>query len=613
MRAALSHAPSLLLWTVLTIATTTTVVTVVNALSLPIAGLSQRLVSHHGRQSNHSKSRPLRMISNDGDATDRSYPNVSKTLGPARVTFVYGTGLSNFGITSPEPNPLWSAVTAQLARRLPNFAGTMTTTEEGAEAEVDVIATRTVDIETSLRPDEFVAHPADVVIALGVFAPHAAQRLSDALFGGAAGPPRAFLCDPSCAPVLVERQRAGSYSASAPWQTALAALAPWTDVAAGRRLLEKTETLLARTSSEDFLFALLFCVHALVIDLDVVRSDINPSWEKGLVQNIKEFKNMVDCCGPEIQAALGDPQTKAAIDLLNAVDLRDQVGSYRIIVSNETPQLEEFTLCILQQNNCFNCDAPILARPRVPLLKQWRGSPLDDRAARQILVGHLDHPEINDDGVVPKNMRKDWSWKIVVGANPAYDAFPMQHQIFYPSGGGGGKSLWYDPVFCVETLDNELVWCKRHYRCTPRRHWSAPGPGMGAWTLTTLDNGMVSEEHWTTVDAADDLGWVVLHYSGAARRAGQSYVGALLCTVDGEWPATARSGPELERIRDAFRSCDLELWELFGGSTARSYMWSKSFTDWAKRHPPPLERVGDLSITAWRKQEREAVKQKQQK
>ena len=37
----------------------------------------------------------------------------------------------------------------------------------------------------------------------------------------------------------------------------------------------------------------------------------------------------------------------------------DGPGSYRVIVSNETPQLEEFSLCILQQNNCFQSCAPI--------------------------------------------------------------------------------------------------------------------------------------------------------------------------------------------------------------------------------------------------------------
>ena len=49
--------------------------------------------------------------------------------------------------------------------------------------------------------------------------------------------------------------------------------------------------------------------------------------------------------------------------------MRDQVGSYRVIVSYETPLLEEFSLCILQQNNCFGCDADIIDQPRVPLMQ----------------------------------------------------------------------------------------------------------------------------------------------------------------------------------------------------------------------------------------------------
>jgi hypothetical protein len=117
---------------------------------------------------------------------------------------------------------------------------------------------------------------------------------------------------------------------------------------------------------------------------------------------------------------------------------------------------------------------------------------------------------------------------------------------------------------------------------------------------------MVSEEHWTTVDAADDLSWAVLHYSGAARRAGQSYVGALLCSKDGLWPSQAQPGSaEWDRIQTAFRHCDLELWELFGGSADKSFMWASNYTDWAKTNPPPLEQIGDMSITKWRKQMRE--------
>ena len=498
----------------------------------------------------------------------------------AHVAFVSGSAPSGYGMTSPEPEPKWSSVASQLALRLPNFSGT---TSDGS----DLIKARSIKASSLETRD---LDNVDIVIALGISTYAEERRLLEAFEGVS---PKAVLVDPSCSSQILNARSAGPYKASSAIDDIVSRVAPWSRVASGKRLLGKVDTLLARKSSEDYIFAILFCINALVTKIDVVKSDINPSWEKGLIRNVQEFATMTNCCGPQISAALSDPKTKNAIDLLNAVDLRDQVGSYRVIVSNETPQLEEFTLCILQQNNCFNCDSPILERPNVPLLNNWRGKPLDDEAARQIFIGHLDHPDAHTCSKL-----FNWSWKIVVGANPAYDAFPMQHQIFYPSG-GAGKSLWYDPVFCVETLDGELVWCKRHYRCTPRKK------GPGAWTLTTLDNGMVSEEKWTTVDAADDLSWAVFHYSGAARRAGQSYVGALLCTPDGSWPSSAKSGEGLERIRNAFRKCDLELWELFGGSTEKSYMWSDRFTSWAKHNPPPLDRIGDISITTWRKQERE--------
>jgi hypothetical protein len=512
----------------------------------------------------------------------------------AHVTFVAGSTISGYGQTSPEPNPSWSVVAAQLAKRLPNFAGT---TSDGQ----DLISTRFIEAlsleSTDLQGDT------DLVVALGVASPQEEDRLAAALENASV---QALLADPACGQATLDRRFAGNYKVVSKLQDVIAKIAPWSSIASQKRLLEKTETLLARKSSEDYIFATLFCIHQLVTEIDVVKSDINPSWEKGPIRNVQEFSKMAQTCGPQIQAAMTDPQTKNAVDLLNAVDLRDQVGSYRVIVSNETPQLEEFTLCILQQNDCFNCDSPILKRPKVPLLETWRGKPMDEESARHIFMGHLDHPAAHK----ACSQGLPWSWKIVVGANPAYDAFPMQHQIFYPSGGGTGKSLWYDPVFCVETLQGELVWCKRHYRCTPRKHWS--GRTEGAWTLSTLDNGMVSEEHWTTVDAADDLSWAVLHYSGAARRAGQSYVGALLCTPDGQWPVSARSGDGLERIRQAFRNCDLELWELFGGSTDKSFMWSEGYTKWADTNPPPLDRIGDISITTWRKQERAKALQEQQ-
>ena len=330
-----------------------------------------------------------------------------------------------------------------------------------------------------------------------------------------------------------------------------------------------------------------------------------------------------------------------------------QVGSYRVIVSFETPQLEEFSLCILQQNNCFGCDANILESPRVPLMRRWRGAPIDAAASRQIMIGHFDCDEASG-----ASQRLPWSWKIVCGANPAYDAFPAQHQIFYPSE-KSATSLWcdryntlpltspsnlptpnhssltlprpassrapppppppprtppllrYDPVFKVETLDGRSVWTKRHYRCTPRTVPSdlqgEDGSSAGAWTLSTLDNGVISKEHWTIVDAADDLSWAVLHYSGAAAVVGQSYLGALLCSADGSWPARARTGAEYERIEGAFRKCGIALWELYGhgpAADANSFMWTEEHHKWEATHPPPLDPIGDQTVQAWRASEK---------
>ena len=473
----------------------------------------------------------------------------------ATVLWLHGDGVSNvYGASSPRPNPAHAVVAAQLARRVGHFDAKVSGTTDAAAG--------------------------DVVIGLGV------TDVSKTKATLARLQPSCFVADDECSPDVKELAFcAGWTPGAASLVDKLQKTLPFTTKASRARLLAQSELLLARGSSEDALFAALFLVHALVRPCAVVASDINPSWEKGVVRNIQEFKTMADCCGPQIAAALSDPKTKSAIDALNAVDLRDQVGSYRVIVSNETPQLEEFSLCILQQNNCFQSDAPILTEPKVPVLTQWRGRPVDLEAARQIFIGHLEDP-------ASASSKQPWSWKIVVGANPAYDAFPMQHQIFYPTKSGDG--LWYDPVFCVETLQGELVWTKRHYRCVPR------GGVPGLWTLTTLDNGIVSEEHWTTVDAADDLSWAVFHYSGAARKAGQSYQGALLCSEDGLWPAG-----DADRIEAALAACGLELWEMYGHGPDATQMWSEKYTSWKSANPPPLERIGDMTITAWRKRERE--------
>ena len=175
-----------------------------------------------------------------------------------------------------------------------------------------------------------------------------------------------------------------------------------------------------------------------------------------------------------------------------------------------------------------------------------------------------------------------------------------------------------------------------------------------------------SRELWTLVDAADDLSWCVLHYTGAAARAGTAYTGALLCSRDGSWPAQLdpsvapssnaegnADGSALRgyaRAEAAFAKCGLKMWELYGhgppgqptpaykalmhskdkadasiGSSSSSsssgtevassspasrgsYMWSEDLMEWTRDgHPPPLEPIGDITVQAWRAAEREIL------
>ncbi|GJW67275.1 violaxanthin de-epoxidase, chloroplastic [Tanacetum coccineum] len=144
----------------------------------------------------------------------------------------------------------------------------------------------------------------------------------------------------------------------------------------------------------------------------------------------------------------------------------------------------------------------------------------------------------------------DWSWRVVAGQNPAYDQFPCQYQLFYRGKAKG--SFWYEPVFQVKTLDGKLVWRRRKYRVKR-------GKVAGTFYFSVLDNGVVSNEYWTTVDVSEDFSWGLFHYSGAARVAGQSYTGAVLVSPNGEYP----NETEKERLVSALDRCCIKEWELF--------------------------------------------------
>jgi hypothetical protein len=169
---------------------------------------------------------------------------------------------------------------------------------------------------------------------------------------------------------------------------------------------------------------------------------------------------------------------------------------------------------------------------------------------RAILVGHLSHEDtaLSGTGSTSSNV----SWMVACGANVAYDQFPNQHQLFYPT--SKGRDMWYDPFFRVVTLDGRNVWCHRHYKVRP-----CPSQEPGRFRLSTSDNGVTSEEIWTILGVANDLSWLVLHYAGAAKAVGLQYMGGLLCTPTGSLPNV--SSKEMDEIWHILQRAGIQPWE----------------------------------------------------
>lgn len=177
-------------------------------------------------------------------------------------------------------------------------------------------------------------------------------------------------------------------------------LLPWTSGATGRRLHDQMLGLFNRWTSDDFTVALvLFFNQFSGSEIDWVKYSIDATWEKGPVRNAQEFYDMLTKCGDCITKCLADEKCKECITALTAVDTRDQVMSYRTIVSYESELLRDFSFCILEKNNIFRCNATIPNIPKVTPISKWRGKPLTNEDARRILVAHLDDeaaPEVRN-------------------------------------------------------------------------------------------------------------------------------------------------------------------------------------------------------------------------
>ena len=296
----------------------------------------------------------------------------------------------------------------------------------------------------------------------------------------------------------------GPYDPLRPLQLA-ARFLPWTAAATGRRMHTQLIDLFARHTSDDFCYGLvLFLNQFSGNQIPWVQYRTDASWEKGPWRNAKEFYALLTKCGDCLVPCLRDPQCRLCLAQMASVDPRDQAASYRTLVSYESPLLTNLSRCMFTKHNVFDCDAQIPRLPSVTPLATWRNAPVTEDTGRALLVGHLQ----DEATALPGSQPRPVSWMVAGGANKAYDQFPRQHQLFYPT--ARGRDMWYDPVFRVYTVDDgRAVWCHRHYKVRP-------GPVPATFFLSTLDNGVTSDERWTIVGAADDLSWLVVHYAGAA-------------------------------------------------------------------------------------------------
>jgi len=304
-------------------------------------------------------------------------------------------------------------------------------------------------------------------------------------------------------------------------------LPPWSVAGRFNRVFATVEELFSRGNHLDLYFSMLVLLNEIVpIELVGARSKLDMRGLGCLLKN----------CRRPLTKCLQDPVCKTCVDELDKVGLRDQVKAYTVIRSYQSNAFERLSLCINEKHNCLRNTASRPELPNIQPLQTFRGKPLSWEAAENILIGQ-------------RGPGKNASWMLVCGQNPAYDEFPCQYQMFYR--GKARNSLWYNPVFKLHKLDGGEVWRNSDYKV---RRDDVPG----RFKFSFCDNGVTSLEHWHIVDAPDDLSWVVLYYSGAAKTAGQAYLGGMLATPDGAWPADS----DLPRITRALHRAGIPWHEM---------------------------------------------------
>ena len=540
----------------------------------------RRMICHHQHSTlllrasvetkpNDMDSRTTELPSSSSSSSSSSFPSFSTTdhgvvVGTLIIVVPQDgrTKTSKYGSNSPVEHPTYYDAATHLAQKTNSF------TNNRLQYEIMVLSDDTMNEEDSIVLWQKLCR-AEIVIAMGLSSSpelQYMQRVFEARRTVQPNTKRNRLChwaldcvndnvisstisgSPTHAAAQPLPSLVGPYDPQRPTSSLVAQLFPWTAVASGRRLYTQLDDLLSRYTSDDFCYGMVLFLHLFSgNEIDWVKHQTDASWEKGPIQNTKEFYNMLTQCRDCIVPCVQDPQCRECLSKMSQLDPRDQATSYRTLVSYESKLLTNISKCIFTKHNIFQCNAQIPTYPIVSPMTTFRNQPLTEEMGRALLVGHLS----NEATALSENLQNNVSWMVACGANVAYDQFPNQHQLFYPA--AKGRDMWYDPFFRVVTLDGRNIWCQRHYKVRPGRQ-------PGTFRLSTSDNGVTSDEQWTIIGAADDLSWLVVHYAGAAKAVGLQYTGGLVCTPDG---TLSQQDPQSwKTIWNCLQNAGIQPWEL---------------------------------------------------
>lgn len=203
--------------------------------------------------------------------------------------------LSPFGLKSPVFRPSYQLAAEQLARKIRQFSdGSICTSVVTPDDKKDVCLNSNALIALGL------SSPSDIQYASQTFRKRRElQRIDSCQF--------AVHCAGNYAPIV------GPYDEANP--SIISQIAPWTEIASGKRLSKQMTELFEKYTSDEFALAImLFFNQFSGSKIPWVQHSIDVTWEKGVFQNAKEIYAMITKCGPCIAKCLRDDNCSSCIN-----------------------------------------------------------------------------------------------------------------------------------------------------------------------------------------------------------------------------------------------------------------------------------------------------------